>query len=121
MGHLAVCDLSDTLHRILRAGVDGVLDAEALREVETLLHEIEEDRMCTVCLCHHAGHETDRTCTDDRAVLTCLQTTTVNAVKADGQRLCHRCLLPAHALRDLDQHIRRVAVVLCHTAIDMHT
>ena len=45
----------------------------------------------------------------------------MDAVQADGQRLGHGGLHPAHAVGDLDQHISRMAEVLGHAAFHMHT
>ena len=121
MRHLAAGDFLDALNGIFLAGVDDILDAKALGEVQALLHEVEQDGVSTVSLGNHTGNQADGACTDDSAVLAGLQAAAMDAVQADGQGFGHSGLLPAHALGDLDEHISGVAVVLSHAAVYMHT
>ena len=73
MRHLAAGDFLDALNGIFLAGVDDILDAKALGEVQALLHEVEQDGMGTVSLGNHTGNQADGACTDDGAVLAGLQ------------------------------------------------
>ena len=120
MGHLAAGDLGNALHGVLGAGVDGVLNAQGAGEIEAFLHKVQQDGVRAVGLGHHAGHQADGPGADDGAVFTGFQAAAVDAVQADGQRLGHGGLFPAHAVGDLDEHIGRVAVILGHAAVDMH-
>ena len=117
----AAGDLMDAGIGIFLAGVDGVLHAQRLCKVQTFLHQIQQDGVCTVSLCHHGCGQTDGAGADDGAVFTSLQAAAVDAVQADGQGLCHGGLHPAHAVGNLDQHIGRMAEVLSHAALHMHT
>ena len=73
MCHLAAGDLFHALNGVLFAGVDDILDTEALGKVKALLHEIEQNSVGTVSLGDHTGNQTDGACTDDGAVLAGLQ------------------------------------------------